>query len=81
MEWGELAFQVAITIAVVTWIKKLTEDKLGHYYMLISMGIAFAVVFLAMAESFIVLDFVKQSIVVGLSASGVFDVAKRVSGN
>jgi len=81
MEWQELAFQVAVVIAIVTWIKKLTEDKLGHYYMLISMGVAFAIVFLAMADSFVALDYVRNSIIVGLSASGTYNIADRISGN
>lgn len=81
MNWGDLIFQVAVVIAVLTWIKKLTKESLGHYYMLISMGVAFVIVFLAMAESFVALDYVRQSIIVGLSASGTFDIAKRIGGN
>ena len=84
MEWGEVAFQIAVVIAITTWIKKLVgydvngKSKLGHYCMLISMGVAFGIVFLAIADSFVALDYVKQSIIVGLSASGTVDVAKLV---
>ena len=31
MNWGDLIFQVAVVIAVVTWVKKLTQESLGHY--------------------------------------------------
>ena len=78
MEWGEITFQVAMVIAVVTLIKKLSNDKLGQWYMLIAMGISFAIVFLAMAENFILLDFIKQSIYVGLGAAGVYNIANKI---
>lgn len=79
MNWQELAFQVAVVIALVTWIKKLTGDTLGHYYMLISMGVAFIIVLLATIGNFVATDFIKQSLIVGLTASGTFDVASRMA--
>lgn len=78
MEWGEITFQVAMVIAVVTLIKKLTDEKLGQWYMLIAVGVAFAIVFLAMAENFILLDFIKQSIYVGLGSAGVYNIANKI---
>ena len=78
MDWKEIAFQIPMVIALVTLVKKLTNEKLGQYYMLITLGFAFAVVYLAMADSFIVLDFVKQSLIVGLSAAGVYNVANKI---
>ena len=78
MDWKEIAFQIPMVIALVTLVKKLTNEKLGQYYMLIALGFAFAVVYLAMADSFIVLDFVKQSLIVGLSAAGVYNVANKI---
>ena len=78
MDWKEIAFQIPMVIALVTLVKKLTDEKLGEYYMLIAMGFAFAVVYLAMADSFILLDFIKQSMVVGLSAAGVYNVANKI---
>jgi len=78
MDWRELAFQIAMVIALVTLVKKLTDETWGQFYMLIALGFAFAVVYLAMADSFILLDFIKQSIVVGLSAAGVYNVANKV---
>lgn len=79
MEWAEMAFQVAVSIALVTWIKKLTSETLGHWYMLISMAVAFVVVLLSMFDNFVALDYVRQSLIVGLSASGVFDIAKVIN--
>ncbi len=80
INWADMVFLVAVTIALVKWIKELTQNRLGQYYMLVSMGFAFAIVFLSMADSFVLLDFIRNSVIVGLSASGVFDVATRISG-
>ncbi len=79
MEWAEMAFQVAVSLALVEFIKKLTGETLGHWYMLISMGVAFVVVLLSMFNDFMWLDYVRQSIIVGLAASGVFDIAKTIN--
>ena len=79
MEWGELAVQVAIVIALVNWIKALTNDKLGFYSVLVSMGVAFAVVFLAtMPNAIVWYELVKSSIIVGLSASGLYTIAGKI---
>ena len=78
MDWKEIAFQIPMVIALVTLVKKLTSEKLGQYYMLIALGFAFAIVYLATADSFVVLDFVKQSLIVGLSAAGVYNVANKI---
>ena len=78
MDWKDLVFQIPMVIALVTLVKKLTGEKLGEYYMLVAMGFAFAVVGLAMAGSFVLVEFIKQSIVVGLSAAGVYNVANKI---
>jgi Sec-independent protein secretion pathway component TatC len=78
MDWKEIVFQVPIVIALVTLVKKLTAEKLGQWYMLIAVGFAFAVVGLATADSFNVLEFVKQSLIVGLTAAGVYNVANKI---
>ena len=78
MNWGEVAFQIPMVIALVTLVKKLTDERLGEKYMLIAMGFACAVVYLGMADSFNLLDFVRQSIVVGLGAAGVYNVANKI---
>ena len=78
MDWKEIAFQIPVVIALVTLVKKLTNEKLGQYYMLIALGFAFAVVGLATADSFNVIEFVKQSLIVGLSAAGVYNVANKI---
>jgi len=78
MDWKEIVFQVPVVIALVTLVKKLTSEKLGQWYMLIALGFAFAVVFLATADSFALIDFIKQSLIVGLSAAGVYNVANKI---
>ena len=78
INWLDIVIQVAIIIALVNWIKTISGDNLGHYAMLISMGIAFIVVFLATLPNPIVwFEIVKNSIIVGLSASGLFDIYKK----
>ncbi len=78
MDWKDILYQVPIVIALVTLIKKLTNEKLGQWYMLIALGFGFAVVGLATADSFILLDFIKQSLIVGLTAAGVYNVANKI---
>lgn len=78
MDWKEIVFQVPVVIALVTLVKKLTAEKLGQWYMLIAVGFAFAIVGLATADSFNVIEFVKQSLIVGLTAAGVYNVANKI---
>ncbi len=79
MEWGELVFQAMMTVALVGWIKALTKDSLGQWAVLVSMGAAFIIVYLAMAESFVLLDYIRQSLYVGLGAAGMYKIAGKVS--
>ena len=82
MGWQEAAFQVAVTIALVNWIKTLTEDRLGIYSVLVAMGVAFFVVFLAGLPGVIVwYELVKSSVIVGLSAAGLYTVAGKMGNN
>ena len=78
MDWKEIVFQVPVVIALVTLVKKLTAEKLGQWYMLIAIGFAFAVVGLATADCFNTIEFVKQSLIVGLTAAGVYNVANKI---
>jgi len=78
MDWKDILYQVPIVIALVTLIKKLTNEKLGQWYMLIALGFGFAVVGLATADSFVLLDFIKQSLIVGLTAAGVYNVVNKI---
>ena len=78
MDWKELVFQVPVIIALVTLIKKLTNEKLGQWYMLIAIAFAFIVVYLGNADNFILLDFIKQSLIAGLTAAGVYNVANKI---
>ena len=79
INWGELAFQVAIVIAIVNWIKALSKNKLGSYSVLISMGVAFIVVFLAtMPNPIVWFELVKSATVTGLSASGFYVIAGKI---
>jgi len=78
MDWGEITFQVMMTIALVGLIKASTKDKLGQFSMLVAVAVAFLIVYLAMAESFVVLDYIRQSLYVGLGAAGLYKVAGKI---
>ena len=75
IDWLDIVVQVAIVMALVNLVKKISGDKLGQYAMLVSMGIAFVVVFLASMPSPVIwFELVRNSIIVGLTASGLFDL-------
>ena len=79
MNWGEIGFQIAIVIALVNWVKALSKDRLGYYAMLVSMGWAFVIVFVASLPNLILwYELVRNAIVVGLSASGLYTVAGKI---
>lgn len=78
MDWGEITFQVMMTIALVGLIKASTKDSLGQFSMLVAVGVAFLIVYLAMAEDFVLLDYVRQSLYVGLGAAGLYKVAGKI---
>jgi hypothetical protein len=84
LNWGDLALLlplIPINIALTNWIKGLANDKLGKWAMAVSMGLAFIVVFLAtMPNPIIWYIFVRNSIIVGLSSAGIFDIyAKQIN--
>ncbi len=77
IDFLDITILVAITIAIVNAIKKATGEKLGQWYMLISAGVGAAIYAIGLYAP----DVVKGFIAVGLIASGIYTVAKRVSGN
>ena len=79
MNWGNLIFQAMMTVALVGFVKVLAKDKLGQYSMLVALGAAFLIVYLAMAESFVLLDYIRQSLYVGLGAAGMYKIAGKIS--
>jgi len=78
MDWGELGFQTMVVVALVGLIKVATGDKLGQFAVLVSLGVAFIIVYLATAESFVLLDWIRQSLYVGLGAAGAFKIAGKI---
>ena len=77
IDFLDITILVAITIAIVNAIKKATGEKLGQWYMLISAGVGAAIYAIGLYAP----DVVKGFIAVGLIASGIYNVAKRISGN
>ena len=65
---------VLITVACVEAIKKVTDNKLGQWYMLISAGVGALVYAIGMYAP----DVVKGFIVVGLVASGLYDIKRAL---
>ena len=78
MNWGELGFQTMMVVALVALIKVATGDKLGQFAVLVSLGVAFIVVYLATAESFVLLDWIRQSLYVGLGAAGAYKISGKI---
>jgi len=81
MNWGDLIFQAMMVVAIVGFVKVLAKDNLGQYSVLVALGAAFLIVYLAMAEDFVVLAYVRQSLYVGLGAAGFYKIAGKVSNN
>ena len=65
---------VLITIACVEAIKKATDNRLGQWYMLISAGVGAVIYAIGMYAP----DVVKGFIVVGLVASGLYDIKRAL---
>jgi hypothetical protein len=68
-----------MTVAVVGLIKTLSKDKLGDWAMLVAVGVAFAIVFLGLngvITSWV--EFVQQSLYVGLGAAGSYKIAGKI---
>ena len=78
MNWGELGFLTMMVVALVALIKVATGDKLGQFAVLVSLGVAFIIVYLATAESFVLLDWIRQSLYVGLGAAGFYKIAGKI---
>ena len=74
IDWLSTAVLIAITIAIVNAIKTATGNKLGYWYMLISVGIGAGVYAIGAYAP----DMIKNMLVIGLAASGLYDVYKKV---
>jgi hypothetical protein len=74
VNWAEVAVQIAITLALTNFIKTVIPKDIGNFAMLVSMGVAFIVVFLATFPNIVAVEFVKQSVIVGLASCGLYDL-------
>ena len=73
INWLDTAVLVAIVVALVNAIKAATDNKLGYWYMLISVGVGFGVYALGLYAP----AFVKVGLAIGLAASGIYDIYRR----
>lgn len=82
IDFGNLVIQIAIVIAVVNYIKVVSKDKLGFYAILVAIGIGFIVTILGVLPAQINWLFVvKNSLTIGLTASGIYKVADKIGGS
>ena len=77
--FGEIAVQIAIVVGLVNLVKKVTNDKIGSYAMVVALGIGiiisilYSMAFNPMSNE-IWFNSVMTGVVVGLSASGLYDL-------
>jgi len=82
INFGDLAVQIAITIAVVDFIKFACKDKLGYYAILIAFVVGFAITILGILPAqFDWLFIAKNTITIGLAAAGIYKVVTKVGSN
>ena len=74
IDWLNLAVLVVIVVALVNFIKMAIGNKLGYFYMLIALALGFGVYAIAIYAP----AFVKIGLAIGLSASGIYDIYKKV---
>lgn len=86
IDWKLVAILIPITMALTEWIKSFFMDKttgvckLGQWAILISMAFAFLTVFLFGIDTnaFVLLPFIKMSIMVGLGAAGLYNGTTQI---
>lgn len=82
IDFGSLVIQIAITIAVVNYIKAASKDKLGFYAILVAIGVGFILTILGILPAQIDWLFViKNTLTIGLSAAGVYKLADKIGGS
>ena len=72
--WLDAGLIVLVVIAIVNRIKSEAPNLKGVYYTLISFGVGAAVYCIGLYAP----DIVKQIVLIGLAASGIYDVANKV---
>ena len=76
---GVIAVLSTINMAIVEWIKKLCNDKLGYWSIAVAMATAFGVVYLASNGVIDLFTFIKTSIMVGLTSAGIYQASTNVA--
>ena len=74
IDFLDITVIVLITVACVEAIKKATGNRLGQWYMLISAGVGAVIYAIGMFAP----DIVKGFLVVGLVASGLYDIKRAI---
>ena len=82
INFGDLIVQIAITIAVVDYIKFASKDKLGYYAILVAFVVGFAVTILGVLPAQLDWLFIaKNTITIGLAAAGIYKVVTKIASN
>lgn len=82
INFGSLIAQVAITVAIVNYVKAASKDKLGFYAILVAIGIGFILTILGILPAQIDWLFViKNTLTIGLSAAGIYKLAGKIGGS
>ena len=71
----DIAVRIAITIAIVNFIKQASGGKLGYYAVLVAAGVAFGISILAVLPS--VIDWIqtiKDTFIISLASAGIYDI-------
>lgn len=78
----ELAVQVTVVVALTAWVKYLAKDNLGQWAAAVAMGAAFIVVLLYSDGAIVsAYEYVKDSVITGLSAAGFYKGLQKIGGN
>lgn len=74
----DIAVRIAITIAIVNYIKTMANGKLGYYAVLVAIGVGFAVSILAVIPNAIDwIQTVKDTFIIALASAGIYDIYTR----
>ena len=71
----DIAVRIAITIAIVNYVKTASGGKLGYYSVLVAIGVAFGISILAILPAAI--DWIqtaKDTFIIALASAGIYDI-------
>lgn len=71
----DIAIRIAITIAIVNYVKTASGSKLGYYAVLVAIGVAFGISVLAVLPGVIDwIQIIKDTFIIALASAGIYDI-------